>query len=317
MSGCMPAASNPDPAVGRESALSPDPAVDRESVISPDPALGVFETLLVVEGLPVELEAHLARLDASLRALFGSGPGEQRARELVLGEAARLSLGRVRITARPLAVRGTEAAGGGFELDAAGREVDPALVLPYAGRAVALRSLTVPGGLGAHKWADRRLLEVATGQGAAGARGTASAEEGSAASPRLALLLDRDGSALEAARANVFAAHEGALTTPPADGRILPGVTRALVIEIARGAGVELREARITRRQLLEADEVLLSGAVRGVEPVGAIDESEIQPGGELTRLVAEGLRHRWLERAETRSARSPSASPRRGPRGR
>jgi branched-subunit amino acid aminotransferase/4-amino-4-deoxychorismate lyase len=36
----------------------------------PDPQQGVFETLLVLNGRPIELDAHLARLEASLKALF-------------------------------------------------------------------------------------------------------------------------------------------------------------------------------------------------------------------------------------------------------
>src|ERR1700709_2296469 len=39
----------------------------------PDPARGVFETMLVLAGEPVELEAHLDRIEASLAALYGAG----------------------------------------------------------------------------------------------------------------------------------------------------------------------------------------------------------------------------------------------------
>jgi branched-subunit amino acid aminotransferase/4-amino-4-deoxychorismate lyase len=238
--------------------------------INPDSGRGVFETLLVVGGRPIELDAHLARLAASLSTLFDAEAGRE-ARDLIVEEASGLELGRLRLTAAP---RPDE----GIALEVRSSEVQASLVFPPAARAVALRSVVVPGGLGAHKWADRALL--------------ARAETQSASVP---LLLDSDDSVLEASRANIFAVREGMLTTPAADGRILPGVTRAYAIEIAGDAGVELREARLTREMLLAADEVLLTGAVRGIEPVGKIDGVEIQPGGELTRLLAGGLRRRWL----------------------
>ena len=239
----------------------------------PDPEKGVFETLLVAGGRPVELEAHLGRLAASLRALFGADPGEE-ARDLVLNAAAGLRLGRLRLTARPRR-------GGGVELAAHGEEVEPSSVFPIAERAVALRSLLVAEGLGAHKWADRTLLE----------RAEAGVQRGS-----VALLLDRDDTVLEASRANLFAIRGGALVTPPADGRILAGIARAGAIEVARAAGVEVREEAIALAELAAAEEVFLTGSVRGVEPAGRLDGSELQPAGRVTRLVAEGLRRRWLK---------------------
>jgi para-aminobenzoate synthetase/4-amino-4-deoxychorismate lyase len=238
----------------------------------PNAEKGVFETLLVVAGRPIEVDAHLARLAGSVRALFGAELGGD-ALNLVIEEAGRLRLGRLRLTAAPQP-------GGGVALKVRSRDVDPSLVLPPAARVVALRSLVIPGGLGAHKWADRALLE------------RAEAETPDASVP---LLLDRDGSVLEASRANVFAVHDGVLTTPAVDGRILPGVTRALALEVARSAAAEVREARVARRRLVDADEVFLTGAVRGVEPVGSIDGIEVQPAGELTLLLAGELRRRWL----------------------
>jgi len=236
---------------------------------NPDPGRGVFETLLVVGGRPIELDAHLSRLAASLRALFGAEVAHS-ARDMVLEEAESLRLGRVRLTAAPQH-------DGQIALGVTGSTVDASLVLPGAACAVALHSVVVPDGLGPHKWVDRSALERA--------------ETESASVP---LLLDSDESVLEASRANVFAVHGGTLATPPADGRILPGVTRALVIELAGDAGVELREERLGRDELLAADEVFLTGAVRGIEPVGGVDGIEVQPGGELTRLLAGALRHRW-----------------------
>ncbi len=137
---------------------------------------------------------------------------------------------------------------------------------------VALRSLMLTGGLGAHKWVDRSLLD-----------------EAQAALPAdaLPLLVDEQGSVLEASRANVFAVREGVLTTPPLDGRILPGVTRMRTIELAGELGVEAREATLSRDDLLSADEVFLTGSVRGIEPVGAIDGTAL-PTRWKRRLRAE-----------------------------
>jgi para-aminobenzoate synthetase / 4-amino-4-deoxychorismate lyase len=101
----------------------------------------------------------------------------------------------------------------------------------------------LPGGLGPHKWRDRTLLEAHE----ADDPGT------------LPLLLDADGYVLEASRASVLVqAGDGTLLTPPADGRILPGVT------IAR-AGATAR--RLTFDDLRDAAAVYVTSALRGRQP--------------------------------------------------
>ncbi len=245
----------------------------------PDPERGIFETLLVAAGQPIELDAHLSRLAASLTALFGVTP-PQGARDLLLDGARGLQLGRLRLTAVPQP-------GGDIALEVRGSEVAPSLVFPSAAQAVALRSLVVPGGLGPHKWADRDLLE--------GAEAAARGAEAGAPGDSVPLLLDRDGAVLEASRANLFAVRDGALSTPPTDGRILPGIARARAIEIAREARIETREEPIALDDLILADAVFLTGSVRGVELVHSVDGVDLHPVGEITRLVAEELRRRWL----------------------
>ncbi len=251
----------------------PTPPPDPESASRPDPRQGVFETLLVAGGRPVELEAHMARLAASLRELYGAEP-EDGAADLVLGAAEGLGVGRVRLTAVPR--------DGGIDLDAHGEAIEAASAFALAAGAVALRSLVVPGGLGPHKWADRALLEQA---------------EADLADGTIALLVDDDGAVLEASRANVFAVRGGALVTPPADGRILPGMARAAVIEVAREAGREVREKPLTLAELADADGVFLTGSVRGIEPVGSLDGDELRAVGDVGVLLAAALRRRWLRR--------------------
>jgi para-aminobenzoate synthetase/4-amino-4-deoxychorismate lyase len=158
-------------------------------------------------------------------------------------------------------------------------DVQPALVFPSWEGAVALAPVVVPGGIGGHKWSDRRLLDQAQ------------ADCGDA----VPVVLDDDRGVLEISRGNVFVASGGALLTPPADGRLLPGVARRRVIEAAAEAGIEVREQAIAEDELVAADEVFVTGSVRGVEPVRAYADVRRWDEGRLTPLVSAALRRRWL----------------------
>jgi len=194
----------------------------------PDPALGVFETLLARGGEAVALDAHLRRLARSVGELYGyelpPGLRERVARAAALrivasgdGEAA------LRIVALP---DGAVAVERGALLRRA---------LP-----IALAPVVVAGGLGAHKWRDRRLLDALTARAGG-------------ATP---LLLDRDGSVLEAAWASVLVERAGELLTPCEDGRILPGTARP-----------PARQTRLTLADLRGADAILVSSSLAGVVP--------------------------------------------------
>jgi para-aminobenzoate synthetase/4-amino-4-deoxychorismate lyase len=268
-----------------------------------DPALGVFETLLVVAGRPIELDAHLARLAASLEELYGielpAGTGS-----LVGERAAGLKLGRVRLTARP--------GRPGLQCEATAAAVDPRILFPGRGRGAELRGLPLPGGLGGHKWADRSALPPLGDPDAGSVR--AGADHSGATMP---LLLDGGEEVLEAGWANVFAVHREILTTPPADGRILPGVTRAIAIEIAREEGIETVERPLHRRDLLAAEEVFLTSSVRGVMPACALDGVPLAAGDAVSRRVADGLRRRWSAAPLGAAAPAPAGAPPPGPPGR
>jgi para-aminobenzoate synthetase / 4-amino-4-deoxychorismate lyase len=104
-----------------------------------------------------------------------------------------------------------------------------------------------------------------------------------------------DGDVLEASRGNVFAVREGRLLTPPLDGRILPGVVRARVIEIAAELGIEVDEEPLRLTELRGYEEVFLTGSVRGIEPVRALDGEDLQVEGQITAKLAAALRERWF----------------------
>jgi para-aminobenzoate synthetase / 4-amino-4-deoxychorismate lyase len=238
----------------------------------PDRAIGVFETLLVLDGSPVELEAHLRRLSASVGELFDVElpPG---ARELLLEHASALPVGRMRLTASPAP------AGDGVELDVFTAQVDRDNVFPSWERSITLRPFVVEGGLGAHKWADRDGLAWTEATEPDGA---------------LPLVLDVHGEVLEASRANVFVVEEGSIVTPADDGRILPGVARARAIETARSLGIEVREETLRFDRMSRAREAFLTGSVRGIEPVRAVGQATFEPPGDALSTLTAEIRRQW-----------------------
>lgn len=252
----------------------------------PDPTHGVFETLLVLDGRPVELEAHLDRIATSLEALFGAALPVA-ADGLVRDRAAPLPLGRMRLTVAP--------AGGELACETAAAPVDAAIVFPPWERGAELRGIPFAGGLGRHKWADRSALPEPS--------------EGT-----VPLLLDRGDEVLEAGWANVFVAIDGVLMTPPPDGRILPGIARGAAIEVARAEGIEVREQQLGREALLAADEVFLTGSVRGVEPARSLDGRALPATGELSRRVGDGLLRRWLDAPVAAAPPALAGAPQPGP---
>jgi para-aminobenzoate synthetase / 4-amino-4-deoxychorismate lyase len=201
----------------------------------PDPRAGVFETLLVRDGEPARAGEHLARLAASVAALYDATlPAELP--ERAADAAAEIGAGALRVHARP--------DGHGTVAVAVEPGVERARRPP-----VRLAPFTLPGGLGAHKWHDRRLLD-------------ALAREAGGATP---LLLDGDGAVLEAAWGNVFVLEGESLATPPLDGRLLPGVTRAALLDAAEAHGLEVEAGPLTLDRLSGADAILLTSALAGV----------------------------------------------------
>jgi branched-chain amino acid aminotransferase len=102
-----------------------------------------------------------------------------------------------------------------------------------------------------------------------------------------AILCAGNGSVAEGATSNVFVVRSGTLETPAIDVGILDGVTRGKVLELARGAGIEVREVSFLAPQSLrDADEVFLTSAVRGILPVTTVDGAAVGDGrpGPVTR---------------------------------
>src|SRR5262249_36357528 len=93
------------------------------------------------------------------------------------------------------------------------------------------------------------------------------------------ILLNEIGEVAESASANVFLIEQGALVTPPLEAGILPGVTRQVVLELARSLGLPVREEPVAVKDLLEADEAFLTSTLKEIVPIATIDSRAVGSG--------------------------------------
>lgn len=102
-------------------------------------------------------------------------------------------------------------------------------------------------------------------------------------------ILVRDGIAHEGAASNLFIVENGVITTPPKGRCLLPGITRDLVLELARKEKLPCREEEISEQRLQRADELWLTSSTKEVVPVTHLNDLPIGSGkpGPMFRQIA------------------------------
>jgi branched-chain amino acid aminotransferase len=104
------------------------------------------------------------------------------------------------------------------------------------------------------------------------------------------IVLDAAGHVCEGSGENLFLIKDGAMYTPPLSSGILPGITRSVVMHLARKEGIEVHETVIPRDYVYMADEVFFTGTAAEITPIRSIDKIFIgqnKPGA-VTRLMQE-----------------------------
>lgn len=103
-----------------------------------------------------------------------------------------------------------------------------------------------------------------------------------------ALMLNPQGEVCEGSMSNVFVVTDATIATPPISAGILEGITRELVLSIAREGGFELEEKTVLPDELLGADEVFITASSRQVVPIVKVDNQLIADGrpGPVTRKL-------------------------------
>ena len=92
-------------------------------------------------------------------------------------------------------------------------------------------------------------------------------------------ILIRDGNMTEGAASNVFIVSNGIIKTPPKDQKLLPGITRDLVVELANTHKMPIEEVAISEKEFLSADEIWLTSSTKEILAVTKINEQQVGNG--------------------------------------
>lgn len=109
-----------------------------------------------------------------------------------------------------------------------------------------------------------------------------------------ALMLDDKENIAEGSGENIFVVKNSKLITPPLKSQILPGITRASIIEVAKDLGYVVEERDINIDELKDADEAFFTGTAAEVHPIGQVDDKLI--GDEKIGKITSKLKQAFSE---------------------
>jgi D-alanine transaminase len=244
---------------------------------------GVYEMIKVLAGRPRDLDRHLDRLERSLAALEIQAPMTRAALQSVLLTTLRRN--RLRDALLYLQItRGTAPRNHAYP-----RQARPSLVVtvrqahfPSAReREEGVGVITLPD----LRWGRCDIKSISLLPNAM------ARQQAAAAGRREAWLIARAGNVTEGSASNAYIVdQDGRLVTHPLSERILGGVTRAVLLELARADGIEVVERPFSLAEAREAREAALSSTSSLLLPVTAIDERTVgngHPGSVMRRLAA------------------------------
>ncbi len=251
---------------------------------------GLFETLRVMNGVPLRWDAHWRRFALGLQRLGLSVswlPEYLRANAANLSHHNHLPDALLRLTiSRGVGERGYSPRGA--DAPTFLMSLHPAPELTAEAKRVKLHtaSLRLPTGdwLSACKTANKLLHVLARTEAE-----TAGADE--------ALLLNLRGEVAEATSANLFWIEGNTLHTPPLTSGALPGVTRADVLALGRSLSVTATETTADLARLLSAGGAFLTSSASGVVEVIELD-GQVLPVSPLTARVRTALLDSWRAEA-------------------
>ena len=251
--------------------------------------LGLFETILAMDGVPVFAELHVERLRAGCERL-GWSPDIPDL-EYIMIELVRineLATGRARIR---LAISG-----------GSGRFQDLALGNDHLIWMTAFPVAEPPAFTTANlsPWPRNEQSPLVGLKSASYAENLIALERANRLGFEETIFVNTGGHLCEAATSNLFLVRDGVLSTPSLDCGCLPGITRSAVIRLANEASIACEERAILPDELLLADEIFLTSAIRGVMGLSRFEDRTLLPGP-VTHL----LRNAWTAASQRKTAKS------------
>ena len=102
-----------------------------------------------------------------------------------------------------------------------------------------------------------------------------------------ALLLNTNGEVAEAASGNIFWVYQNRICTVPTGRGVLPGITRAVVLEICQALGLETNKRVIKPQHLRNAEGIFITQSVLGIVPIAAFDGEPVAPSPLVDQIVS------------------------------
>ncbi len=239
---------------------------------------GAFETAKLRDGHVVAASRHLARLDRTIAGL-GLPPVDhaylEQGVKAVIEAAGPMPLGRLRYTITGgLGPTGSDRAKGGSADLTYVVTLAPVATIPSSGSVVVVPWVrNERGALAGLKTTS--YAENVVALAAAQARGATEA-----------IMANTRDELCEGTGTNVFVVLGGVLCTPPLESGCLAGVTRGLVVQWCREAGVEVREEPLPITAIHDADEVFLTSSIKDVFPIHDVDGRTLAAPGPVTEQV-------------------------------
>lgn len=242
----------------------PSSPMDRGAILG----FGLFETMLALDGAAVFADQHLARLQQACSRLSWNVflPDFQGTAAELLARNG-LTAGRARVR---LAITG-----------GSGPIHDLTLGSDHLVWMTALAATEPPASLTAclSPWPRNERSPLAGLKCASYAENLFALDHARRQGFDEAIHLNTAGHLCEAATANIFLVSQGTLITPPLASGCLPGITREVVIGLARGLGLPCDVRDVLPVELTSAEEVLLTSSIRGVTQLSRFDEHQYAAG--------------------------------------
>lgn len=250
--------------------------------------LGLFETILAVDGVPIFADRHLARLRMSCQRLGWSL--EMPDFQEIMTELIAVN----ELTSERARIRLTITGGSGLVHDLS-LGTDHAVWMT----ATPLAEVPLTTTANLSPWLRNERSALAGLKCASYAENLVALGHAAGLGFEETVFLNTAGHLCEAATSNLFLVKNGRVATPSLESGCLPGITRSVILELATHLGISCDECNLTLEDLHAADELFLTSSIRGLMGVSRFGDKEYPPGPVTARLReawnAATLRKTWV----------------------